>query len=539
MAARDWSGGEGGGMTADDAAGDSDQREMTVEELRAAARVGEMIGATTPGAPQDVIAPEGLPRAVKLVGREEPLDRMLAHLLDASAPEVIAISGPPGVGKTVFAAEVVARASVGGLFPGGAVWLSCEGQSGDSGLESALERVTQAIGAESAEDSDLEKRRAALFDQLRAGDAPRLLLALDSVEPALDVTALLDMLAGGRVALLLTARQAIQDARVQDYPLTPLDPDSAAELFRQRLHQVDSARPTAEDEPLLAGAVTAIGELPLAIGLTASLAALMRLPLERTVTREAESRGAATGMRARIERSWAALPVPYQRLLAGLALVDGATFPRGVALAVAGAALRAPSCGDAGEDSPSEAWREEAAAALDALIGLRLVDALAAGRLRLHPIIRQYAATRLRTAPEDTRDTLGAAMADWWLTHARAHVGKGAAALEAEAAGVLGAITWAHARGRRRILLDLARAATSMGRARWASADERHILLWSAEAARALDNPTELGLALRNLARFYSRAGQTEEARSAFDEARRLTSEPGAAGSALTGHDEA
>ncbi len=530
MAARDWSGGESGGMVTDDAAGDSDQREMTTEELRAAARAGQLIGATTPGAPQGVIAPEGLPRVAKLEGREASLERTLASLADAVAPAVIAISGPPGVGKTAFAAEVVARAAQRGLFPGGAVWLSCEGQSGDAGLESAFAHVTRAIGAERAVDSDLEKRRAALFDNLHTGDAPRLLLAFDDVEPALDATALLDTLACGRPALLLTARQAIQDVRVQGEPLAQLDSLSAIELFRQRLHQGVHERPAAEDEPLLANAALATGGLPLAIGLTASLTAYMRQPLEwiEPAASADESRGAAAGMRARFDRSWAALPVAHQRLLAGLTLVDGATFPRGVALAAAGAALRAPSSGDAGEDRPGEAWREGAAMALDALIGLRLVDTLAAGRLRLHPIIRRYAATRLRETPEDTRDALGAAIAGWWLNYASAHEGKGGvAALEAEATGIMGAITWAHARGRHHALLDLTRRVNYAWFVRGRSEDQRHFLSWAVEAARALDHPSGLRAALHDQAAFDARAGRAAEARAGYAEALRLACELG------------
>ncbi len=520
-------------MVTEGAGSDSGWREMTAGEIQAAARAGELTGAMTPGAPLGVVAPEGLPRAVRLIGREEPLERALARLADADAPVVLTISGPPGVGKTAFAAEIVARAGVGGLFPGGVVWLSCEELSGDAGLEATLTRVARSIGVEPEGKTSLEVWQAELRDTLRAGDGPRLLLALDSVEPALDWTALLDTLAGGRAALLLTARQTLQDGGTQDEPLAPLDLDSAAELFRQRLHQGDHARPTAEDEPLIAGAVAEAGGLPLAIGLAASLAAIMRQPLDqRPPAARADERpcGANAVLRARLDRSWATLPGTSRRLLAGLALVEGATFPRGVALAVAGAALRAPASDDIGVEDPGagEEWREQAAIALDALIGLGLVEALAAGRLRLHPVIRRYAAARLREAPEDTRDALGAAMAGWWLDYARAHQGMdGVSALEAEAAGIMGAITWAHVRERPHTLLDLTLAAGYAWRLRGRTEDERHFLPWAVASARALDDPSRLRAALHDLAAFNARAAHVAEARSGFEEALRLASEQG------------
>lgn len=492
------------------AAGDSSQREMTAAEIRAAARAGELINAMTPGAPLGVVAPEGLPRSAKLVGREGPLEQTLASLTDKASPAVITISGPSGVGKTAFAAEVVAQASARGIFPGGALWLPCEGLSGDVGLEAALSRIARALGAELEGETDLEQHKAALHSALHAGNAPHLLLALDSVEPALDATALMDTLAGERISLLLTARQPIQDERARVKPLAPLDSGSATDLFRLRLQQSDPARPTPEDEPLIADAAAAVGALPLMIGLTASLAALSRQPLEQLAPHAHEDgpRSASASMRMRLDRSWAALPDMLRRLLAGLALVDGATFPRGVALALAGAEI-------VGAD---ESWREEAAAALDALIGLRLVDALAAGRLRLHPMIRRYAATRLHELPEDLRETLGAAMAAWWLDYARAHQGQ-IAALATEATGIMGAITWAHARERHHTLLDLTRAVISSGRARWRSADERHILPWAVEAARALGDPSQLGAALHDQELF--------DARAAFEEAQPLSRDPG------------
>lgn len=499
-------------------------RAWVVEDTRAAARAGELIGAMAPGAPTGVVAPEGLPRVGRLMGRDVALDEALTSLTSGSSLTVSALNGLPGVGKTVFAAEVVARAGERGLFPGGAVWLSCEGQSGDSGLEAMLTRVARAMGDERATaEPDPERRRQAVYASLHTEGASRLLLALDNIEPTLNAVALLDILAGGRATLLLTARQAIQDARVSEFPLGPLEAAPAETLFRQRLHQGDPTRPTADDEPLIPNMITTVGGLPLAIDLGAASAALTRQPLDEAArdAHEDSSRGPLASLRARIGRSWIALGDQQRRLLAGLSLVEGATFPRGVALALAGAVLSAnmdePATIDGGG---GEAWRERAAEALDALIGLRLVEALAAARLRLHPLVRQYAAGKLREYPEQERDALGAACAAWWLDYARAHPGyDGMGALEAEAAGLMGAITWAHARARHHTLLDLARALSRAWSARGRREDERLFRPWAVEAARALGDGSELRIALHELAASSARAGRIHQARAGFEQA--------------------
>jgi tetratricopeptide (TPR) repeat protein len=500
-------------------------RKWIVEDMRAAARAGELIGAMTPGVPVGVVAPEGLPRVGRLEGRDATLDDALNSLTGGSSLAISALNGLPGVGRTVFAAEVVARAGERGLFPGGTVWLSCEGQSGDSGLEAALTRVARAIGDErAATEDDSERRSQALYASLHADDAPRLLLALDNVEPTLNATALLDILAGGRATLLLTARQPIEDARLTGFSLGPLEAAHAEALFRLRLRQGDPARPNSDDEPLTHDVVEAVGGLPLAIDLTAAFAALTHQPLEEAArdARDDGLRGPLAGLRARVDRSWAALGDQQRRLLAGLSLVEGATFPRGVALAVAGAVLSGATDGRSAVDSGAdgEAWREPAAESLDALIGLRLVEALAAARLRLHPMIRQYVAARLREYPEEERDALGATCAAWWLAYARAHLGgDGADALEAEAAGLMGAITWARARARHRTLLDLTRALSHAWSARGRLEDERQFRPWAVEAARALDDAPELRLALHELAASNARAGRILQARAGFAEA--------------------
>lgn len=123
--------------------------------------------------------------------------------------------------------------------------------------------------------------RAALADPGR----PRLLLALDNVEPGLDAGAVLDTLAGGRATLLLTSRGAVAPGRLQAFPLEPLADPAAVQLFTQRLHQADPTRPTPDDTLAIPALAGLLGGLPLAIELAAAYAGIQRRPWTRSLPR--------------------------------------------------------------------------------------------------------------------------------------------------------------------------------------------------------------------------------------------------------------
>lgn len=481
------------------------------DALSRATRAGEVIAALAPGAPSGVIAPEGAPRVAQVFGRDEQLESALS-LLASGASLAVHSEGLPGVGKTIFAVEVASRAAERRLFAGGVVWISCETLSGDTGLAEVVTRVARGLREERALAAlDPEARRAQLAAGLATERAPTL-VALDNIEPTLDTGALLDTLAGGYATLLLTTRQAIDDARVVAFALPPLSAAHAERLFVTRLRLRDARRPAIAEEPRAAQVAEALGGLPLAIELTAAMAGAYGDSLEAILT-EAQAdgaRGPVAALRARIDRHWQALTPPQQRTLAGLTLVEGATFPRSVALAVARVAL------DEAPDA-AESWRQRAAQLLDALIGLGVVEAMAAGRLRLHPQTRQRIAPRLREMEPAMRDALGAAVADWWLGYARGHQGyEGLPGLEAEAAGLMGALTWAHAHGHWRRTLDLAESLGEAWRAHGRRDEALRICSWAAEAADAEGQPRERLWARYQLAVAQTEAGQLAQARDGF-----------------------
>jgi tetratricopeptide (TPR) repeat protein len=464
----------------------------TKQRVAATAEQVQQIAATLVAAPPalNVIVPSGLPRPFPLIGRQDELTRLMVSLRAGTSTGVFAIEGMGGVGKSALAAEAVGQlAEDRAAFPGGAAWISCEGLEGAAGLAEVWSRVARALLLERvAAQVDPDARRAGLAVALH--DRPLTVLAFDNVEPGLDADALLDTLAvGGHTALLLTARGAVAPDRLQALTLAPLpDPDAAA-LFAQRLRQTDETRPTREDEENVASLVGAVGGLPLALELTAAYAGVQHLPLT-AVTAELEADGlnaAAYHMSpkqvnkapvARFDRSWRALTASQQRLFAGLALLAGASFPRAGALALAGVA---------GEDGAT-GHGADAQHHLAALVAYALVEPLAGGRLRLHPLLREYAALRLVQYPAEVEERLGDAAASYWLSYAKLHDGQGddgLEALEAEAPGLHGALEWAHDHGRAATTVALAHALWRFWRAHWHVPEGLRYLPWGLEAAEA------------------------------------------------------
>ncbi len=496
------------------------------DALSRAVRAGEMIVALAPGAPMGVVAPEGAPRVAPVIGRDAQLAEALA-ILERGASLCIHSAGAPGAGKSIFAAEVIAHVAERKRFPGGVVWISCEALGGDTGLAEVVSRVAHGLRIERALAAlDPEERRVALADALGVSNRLPTLLALATVEPTLDISALLDTLAGASISLMLTSLHPVEDQRVESFMLPPLAPDDAARLFSMRLRLRDARRPVADEEPLIAQVSQALGGLPLALGLVAATVGVYGLSLESALE-EAQAdgaRGPAAALRARIDRLWQSLAPDQQRTLAGLTLIAGATFPRAAALAVARAALAD------GEQTPEadDTLRWRAAQTLDALIGLGAVEAMAAGRLRLHPQVRKQLASRLGALPEETRQALGEAMADWWLDYARSHHGyEGMAGLEVEAAGLMGALTWAHAHGSWRRTLDLAEALGDVWRTHGRRAEALRIAHWAVEAAEADGQPRERHWARYQLAVAQTEAGMLSQALAGFAEALAIAREIG------------
>ena len=469
-----------------------------------------------PALPPHVVAPEGLPLpGVRLVGRQQQLDELRDGLRRGETMEVFAVQGTPTIGKTALAAVAVRDlAQETNIFPGGAIWVSAQGLEGQTGLNALWSKIAGALDAEAiARQNDPEAKRRLLYYALHAPDRPRLLIAIDNIEPGLDTKALLDTLAGGKATLLLTARHVLEDGRMRHLELHELDEDKAEELFRLRLTQRQPDR--APDDPVtLRRVVQGLGGLPTAIELAASYAGFRKISLddlEAEMKRDGLHKGPLEKLRAQFDRSWRNLTPAQQRLFAGLSLLAGASFPREVALAVA----------EASQDVEGAAEND-----LNTVITLALVETLTGGRLRLHPKLREYASEQLATLPAETQDKLGDAALAWWIAYAQAHPGyEGMDALEAEAEGLMGALAWAHAHQRYEGVLALGHSLSNAWDTRGRREQTRQLIAWAIAAAAASESGEEQLWAAHEQAVLLGKTGQVEASRAAYAQVLRLAQE--------------
>lgn len=472
-----------------------------------------------------VIAPTGLPRAFSLVGREAVLEDLMEKLRAGDATGVFALEGMGGVGKTALAAEAVAQlAEDQAAFPGGAAWISAEGLKGEEGLAELWARVARALGHDQVAAQPQPQQRR---DMLRAALSlqQRMLLALDNLEPKLDAATVLDTLSvPGHTVLLLTARQKVTPYRLRAIELAPLPSPDGASLFRERLGQIDATRPSAQDEAVLPKLLEAVGGLPLAIELTAAYAGAQHMALE-VVLREMEQDGinastfsidptaptlrinARRSLKTRFERSWQVLGQRQQRLFASLTLLEGASFPRKAASALARAATTKQAGDPEGE--------------VLTLISYALVEVLPGGeRLRLHPLLREYATQKYRKLPAAQRERLGEAMMSYWLEFARTNADlTGLDAMAGEVMGLMGAVMWTREQGRHQEFLALVRALSRFLFGRGRIDEARLVRPWAVEAAQAINDPAELRWSVHERALLEARQGQMLQARDSFERA--------------------
>lgn len=388
--------------------------------------------------PIGMVAPVGLPRPASLVGREKELGTLMELLRSGTATAIYALNGMGGVGKTAVAAETVAQLSLDRKkFPGGAAWISCEGLEGTKGLDEVWRRVAHAIGLErTVQLTGAETRRTELAKAL--AQFPHLLLALDNVEPRLDAEVLLVTLSvPGHTTLLLTARQAIAPERLRSITLQPLPNLHAEKLFFTRLKQVDHGQTEengTDKEPLRTFSneemwapliVLELGGLPLAIELVAGYTGIQKIPLSEVLRELSEDKlqavplnfDAKRAIRNCFDRSWRVLSLQQQRLFAGLALMNLASFPRDAALAIGVAVVDATALDISGS------LEQQAQKDVATLVSYALIEALQEPKqwLRLHPLLREYANERFQQLDQTTQLSIREFLSAFWRAYRHNH----------------------------------------------------------------------------------------------------------------------
>ena len=494
------------------------------ENIEIAVEAGQRARLAAPPLPAGVVTTSGLPRPRELFGREPKLEELLAALTAGGAVNVCAVEGLPGIGKTALAAETVALAVERRLFSS-ALWLSCEGRRGADGLATIWADLAKLLGEQDiAQMSDANLQRADLHTTLANPDRAPLLIALDNVEPDLPASyadALAQTLTGPRTSLLLTARQALESSLVRAFPLDTLTEAAAQDLFRAQLQLRAPERPTPDEAQALPAIIAELDGLALALQLTADYASVQRRPLPALLDqlrREGVAGGPLAKLKASVDRSWAILTPTQRPLFAGLALLDGSSFPRAAALAAANAAAELAAA-DATTAAPEA---ETGGDALDALVGLSLVEPLTNDRMRLHPLLREYAADRFRgDFALQKQHCVSLAVATYYAEYVRS---ASPSALDVDRANVNAAIEWAYAQGEWSLVVDLCVPMVNLWRDRWLTRDSRRLLPLGIAAATALANQDDTPQSRRILsdlrlahARALHRTEEHIEAKKAFE----------------------
>jgi predicted ATPase/DNA-binding SARP family transcriptional activator len=261
-------------------------------------------GATTDGrAPGHLHLPA---QATPPIGRE----RELAELMTlAESHRLITLTGTGGTGKTrlgmAFATGLANR------YPDGVWWVPLA-------MVSEARQVPAAIAAALGDIMDLP-----MYLRGRA-----LLLVLDNFEHVIEAArAVAELLSGAPgCGVIVTSRERLGVGAEQEYPVVPLSPRAAVELFTARARQVDPGyEPGAEIDAIC----ERLDRLPLALELAATRVKLLsdqqllsrleqRLPLLAGGRRDLPERHST--MRATIAWSYDLLARPEQRLFTRLAV---------------------------------------------------------------------------------------------------------------------------------------------------------------------------------------------------------------------------
>ena len=352
------------------------------------------------------------PDEYRFVGRDNELHWLREELRRAPGQRfALVVTGMSGVGKSALAARAVSMvAEDPHAFPGGIVWVRCDGRMGLSGVAWIEDQLLTAFDAvlsprgltlthDATSEQELEVRERALAARLRptaGGSNPApVLVFLDNVEHDLPLERIVDTLIPLSVTVLLTSRYEPSLQRLRIQRLDVLDPESAVEFFATRYADRGGVWNPERDTSAALQIVQALGRLPLAIEVAAARAARTR----RDLTTLAEEFGqpdvlshlndpldSAASVRFALARSLDMLDSTQRVRFAALGLPDGSDWARPLIerLLAAVPIIRAHTTSAAND--------------LDTLVALSLISIFtpeplgtSEARVRLHPLLRELA----------------------------------------------------------------------------------------------------------------------------------------------------
>jgi DNA-binding SARP family transcriptional activator/tetratricopeptide (TPR) repeat protein len=348
---------------------------------------------SAPGRPVPAQLPADLGQ---FTGRTAELGRLDALLdVDTTAP-VAAVSGTPGVGKTVLAVHWAHR--VRQRFPDGQLYVNLRGfdpVAPPVPADEALRGFLDAFGVTADRMPATPTECAGLYRSLLAGR--RVLVVLDNARDADHVRPLLPGTPG--CVAVVTSRDALVGLvgaeGAEPVRLEPFTGDAAAAFLRRRLGMERST----VDAQAVADIAARCAGLPLALAVVAARAATNPdLPLD-AVAEELDARRGLEPLsggdpkldvRAAFDCSYRGISGPAAELFRLLALHPGVDVALHAAARLAGVPV------------------ERVRPALAELVRASLLTELVPGRFTFHDLLRAYAAECLRAAGGD-----GARAAAW------------------------------------------------------------------------------------------------------------------------------
>lgn len=336
------------------------------------------------------------PSATWFAGRRDEVDRSRRVLSQRHGPARVAITGPPGVGKSTLATTVAHR--VAEHFPDGQLYADLATATAPAEI---LDGFLRALRCSAASPADLNAFRTAVYRR-------RLLFVLDNADgfPGLDQL----LPTGPECGVLITRRSTPPQPDATEVRLEPMTHPQASEL----IEGVAGAFCDLTDRASVAAIVNYCDRLPVAVR-----AAALRL------ARRPDRPAAVLAARLRPERfRLDELSCGTLDLRSHFARAHRTLGPAGVALRRL-AELRVPAYRLPALAALLDSTVHDAEAVLDLLVSEHVVNPGGDGRFRLSGLLRAYSAELAHTEPVALRRAALLRTFRWYAAAAEDAAGRG------------------------------------------------------------------------------------------------------------------